>query len=164
MVIMSHKLVCNVVIAYLCKRKKDMINSDRINDIQRKIKLAILQIEKEENIKISFGACRYSSDSYRTTMTINTIGKGVENEPGVTDTKNLSMCKRLGFTQNVIGMDFSGKNGIYKITEIKLANRKYPVIATNSEGKLYKFTTESIKSYLGGDKIINRNANLNSLV
>jgi hypothetical protein len=61
-------------------------------------------------------------------------------------------------------MDFSGKNGIYKITEIKLANRKYPVIATNSEGKLYKFTTESIKSYLGGDKIINRNANLNSLV
>jgi hypothetical protein len=28
-------------------------------------------------------------------MTINTIGKGVENVPEVTDAKNLSMCKRL---------------------------------------------------------------------
>jgi hypothetical protein len=54
-----------------------MINSDRINDIQRKIKLAILQIEKK-NIKINFGVCRYDSDSYKSTMTINTIGK-VEN-------------------------------------------------------------------------------------
>jgi hypothetical protein len=141
-----------------------MINSDRINDIQRKIKLAILQIEKEENIKINFGVCRYDSDSYKSTMTINTIGKGVENVPEVTDAKNLSMCKRLGFTQNVIGMNFSGKNGTYKITEIKLANRKYPVIASNSAGKSYKFTVSNIKTYLGGDKVINRNANLNSLV
>jgi hypothetical protein len=91
-----------------------MINSDRINDIQRKIKLAILQIEKEENIKINFGVCRYDSDSYKSTMTINTIGKGVENVPEVTDAKNLSMCKRLGFTQNVIGMNFSGKMVLIK--------------------------------------------------
>jgi hypothetical protein len=47
-------------------------------------------------------------------MTINTIGKGVENVPEVTDAKNLSMCKRLGFTQNVIGMNFSGKMVLIK--------------------------------------------------
>lgn len=140
-----------------------MITSDKINTIQRKIKLAILQIQKEENVTISFGACRYNSESYRTTMTINTVGRGIE--PTVlSDVANLRMCKMLGFTQNIIGMDFIGTNGTYKITEIKLRNRKYPVIATNSVGKSYKFTTESIKRSLGGDKVINRNANLDKLV
>jgi hypothetical protein len=140
-----------------------MITSDKINTIQRKIKLAILQIQKEENVTISFGACRYNTESYRTTMTINTVGRGIE-PTAVSDSANLRMCKMLGFTQNIIGMDFTGTNGTYKITEIKMRNRTYPVIATNSAGKSYKFTIASIKKSLGGDKVINRNANLDKLL
>jgi len=76
-----------------------------------------------------------------------------------------SICKRLGFTQNIIGMQFQGTNGIYEVVDIKTRNRKYPVIAeSKSDGKMYKFSTNHIKYLIGGDKIINRNANLDKLI
>jgi hypothetical protein len=71
----------------------------------------------------------------------------------------------MGFTQNIIGMQFTGTNGVYEITEIKTRNRTYPVIAKSlSSGKSYKYSVNQIKSLIGGDKIINRNANLDKLV
>jgi hypothetical protein len=56
------------------------------------------------------------------------------------------MCKRLDLLK-MLSVWILGKNGTYKITEIKLANRKYPVIASNSAGKSYKFTVSNIKTY-----------------
>jgi hypothetical protein len=62
-------------------------------------------------------------------------------------------------------MQFTGTNGVYEITEIKTRNRTYPVIAKSlSNGKSYKYSVNQIKSLIGGDKIINRNANLDKLV
>lgn len=37
-----------------------MINESKIRQIQEKIKQAIADIEKEENVKIEFGSIRYS--------------------------------------------------------------------------------------------------------
>jgi hypothetical protein len=62
-------------------------------------------------------------------------------------------------------MQFRGTNGVYEITEIKTRNRTYPVIAKSlSNGKMYKYTVNQVKALIGGDKIINRNANLDKLV
>lgn len=136
-----------------------MITDSKISDIQNKIKKALAEIEKEENVKISFGTCRYNSAFYNTTMKVETV---VENEKVSLVYEGL--CKRLGFTQNIIGMKFYGKNGIYEITNIIPKNRKYPVLAKSPDGKEYKYTVPHIKTLIGGDKIINRNANLDKLV
>ena len=136
-----------------------MITDSKIQKVQDKIKLAIAKIEKEERVSISFSSCRYNSAYYTTSMKVSTTV--------VTETVKdayVAICKRLGFTQNVIGMEFNGKNGVYKITEIKTKNRKYPVIAIDPNGKSWKYTVVQIKFYLGGDKIINRNSNLEKLV
>ncbi len=78
---------------------------------------------------------------------------------------NTSVCKRYGFTQNILGMTFEGKNGTMKIIDIKTRNRSYPIIAECLQnGKSYKYSATDIKQRLGGDKIINRNANLDKLV
>lgn len=135
-----------------------MITSSKIDNIQRKIKLAIAQIEKDENVEITFGGSRYNSAYYSNKMTVKTLEKTVKVE-NVYE----SICKTLGFTQNVIGMTFVSDKGICTITEIKTRNRLYPVIANCSNGKSYKYSVAQIKSRIGGDKIINRNKNLDNL-
>jgi hypothetical protein len=62
-------------------------------------------------------------------------------------------------------MRFHGTNGIYEIVDIKTKNRTYPIIAKSLTGaKMYKYSVNQIKSLIGGDKIINRNANLDKLI
>lgn len=137
-----------------------MINDTKIKSIQRKLKDAISKIEKEENVKIEFGTISYNVAKYTTQMSVVTLDKNDK----VNDILK-AVCKRLGFTQNIIGMQFHGTNGIYEITDIKTKNRKYPIIAKSiSNGNSYKFSSEHIKKLIGGDKIINRNANLDKLL
>jgi hypothetical protein len=137
-----------------------MITDSKINSIQKKIKEAIEQIAKDENVKIEFGTISYNVAKYTTQMSVITLDKSDK-----VDSVFKSVCKRLGFTQNIIGMQFHGTNGVYEITDIKTKNRKYPIIAKSlSNGNSYKFSSEHIKKLIGGDKIINRNANLDKLL
>jgi hypothetical protein len=137
-----------------------MIDENKIKKIQDKIKLAILQIEREENVKIDFGTISYNKAFYTSKMTVKTLEK---NE--VVGDVYKAICRRLGFTQNIIGMRFNGTNGIYEIVDIKTKNRTYPIIAKSLTGaKMYKYSVNQIKALIGGDKIINRNANLDKLI
>lgn len=137
-----------------------MITESKIKSIQAKIKAAVDLIEKEENVKIEFGTISYNVAKYSVGMSVSTLDKNEK-----VDTVFKTICKRLGFTQNIVGMQFSGTNGIYEITDIKTKNRKYPVIAKSiSNGTSYKFSVDHIKRLIGGDKIINRNANLDKLI
>ena len=137
-----------------------MINETKIKKIQDKLKLAILQIEKEENVKIDFGSISYNKAFYSSKMNVKTLEKTEE----VGDVYK-SICRRLGFTQNIIGMQFNGTNGVYEIIDIKTKNRTYPIIAKQVSGvKTYKYSVDQIKRLIGGDKIINRNANLDKLI
>lgn len=137
-----------------------MITSSKIDRIQRKIKLAIAQIEKEENVKITFGTSRYNATQYGTRMTVKTL----DTENPVVENTYKSACATLGLTQNVIGMQFAISTGLCTVNAIKLSNRKYPIIASCTNGKNYKFSVSQLKTYIGGDKIINRNKNLELLL
>lgn len=137
-----------------------MITETKIREIQNLLNKAIEKIEQDQNVKINFGSIRYNSAYYTSTMKVVSNEK-TEKVVGVYE----SICRGLGFTQNIIGMRFEGTNGLYEITDIKTKNRKYPVIAkSDRDGKMYKFTVEHIKKLIGGDKIINRNANLDKLI
>ncbi len=147
---------------YLCISNKIryMITDIKIKSVQDKIRKALAQIEKEENVKIEFGTISYNVAKYSTSMSVTTLEKNER-----VDRALEGVCKRLGFTQNIIGMQFHGTNGVYEITDIKTKNRKYPVIALSvSSGTSYKFSADHIKKLIGGDKIINRNANLDKLL
>lgn len=141
-------------------KQQNMINKDRILTIQEKIKNAISKIEKEENVVINFGSIRYTANDYATTMSVTSNVKDV-----TYDKLQEVTSKRYGFTQNIIGMDFNHTTlGKMKVVEFKTKNRKYPIIAETLDGKRYKFDKASIKFYLGGDKMINRNGNLDKLL
>ena len=135
-----------------------MIDNKKIDKVQALLKKAIAEIEKQENVTIKFGSIRYNSAYYTTQVTVktNVVNEKVSNAYE-------SVCRSLGFTQNIIGMEFQGLHGVCKIVDIKTRNRKYPVIAECSNGNQYKFTVNQVKMKIGGDKIINRNANLDKL-
>ena len=135
-----------------------MITDEKISVIQDKIRKAIAQIEAEENVKISFGSCRYNSAFYQTQMKVATTIKTEQVKDVYT-----GICKRLGFTQNIVGMKFNGPSGVYEIIDIRTRSPKFPIIARVGN-KQYKYTVNQIKSLIGGDKIINRNANLDKLL
>jgi hypothetical protein len=137
-----------------------MITRDKVLRIQEKLKAAIKQIETEENVQFDFGKINFTPQRYQTNFTVKTLEKSDKVESIMEIT-----CKSIGFTQNVIGMNFNFKNSNYEITDIKTKNRKYPVIAIDLSSKTsYKFSVETIKRLLGGDKIINRNKNLDKLI
>lgn len=137
-----------------------MINESKVRRIQAKINSLVNEIEKEENVSINFGSVTYNSAYYTTSMKVTTKEKNEK-----TDNVFEALCKSIGFTQNVIGMEFKLRGNSYKITSIKTRNRKYPVIADNLDnGNTYKFTVDHVKKLIGGDKIINRNANLDKLI
>lgn len=116
-----------------------MITSTKINSVQAKIKAAIAQIAREENVDIAFGTCRYDSAKYNTTMTVKT--------KVITDSVasvNDRTSRTLGFDSNVIGR-FTTVNGkTFTITDIKTRNRTYPIIA-EFEGKSYKLSVPQVK-------------------
>jgi hypothetical protein len=136
-----------------------MITDTKINKIQDKINKAIATIAKEENVTIAFGSISFNNAYYTTSMKVTTL------EKSEVSNVHTAICKSLGFTQNILGMTFEGKNGTMRIYEIKTRNRKYPIIAESlSDGESYKFSKEHVRTKLGGDQIINRNANLDKLV
>ena len=136
-----------------------MIDGLRIKRIQDKLKSFITEIEKEENIKIDFSNIRYNDAYYTTTMKVTTLVKNQKVDVVFED-----ICKTLGFKHNIIGMRFQAK-GVCEIVDIKTRNRKYPIIVKNlSDNKMYKYTSSQVKTLIGGDKIINRNANLEKLI
>ena len=137
-----------------------MITRDKVLSIQEKIKKAIAEIEKSENVKIDFGTLTFTPQRYTASMTVTTLEKSEKVESIMERT-----CRSIGFTQNVIGMTFDFRGDKYEITDIKTKNRKYPVIATEARTKKsYKFSVDTIKKALGGDKKINRDKNLDKLV
>jgi hypothetical protein len=137
-----------------------MITREKVLQVQNKIKEAIAQIEKDENVKIDFGSLSFNPQRYSTSMTVSTLEKSEKVESVLERT-----CRSIGFTQNVIGMSFDFRGDKYEITDIKTKNRKYPVIATeNRTKKSYKFSIDTIKRLLGGDSKINRDKNLDKLV
>jgi hypothetical protein len=137
-----------------------MITKEKILQVQNKIKEAIAQIEKDENVKIDFGTLSFNPQKYSTSMTVSTLEKSERVDSVLERT-----CRSIGFTQNVIGMGFDFRGDKYEITDIKTKNRKYPVIALETRTKRsYKFSVDTIKGLLGGDSKINRDKNLDKLV
>lgn len=131
------------------------------NDLSKLIENSIKSI-KAEGFKINI-----THSETKTGFKVEVIVDEVRKVKTV-DNFNERISKSYGFTQNIVGMEFESTTKAvkrnFKITGFKTQNRKYPIIATEiSSGQGYKFPVEEVKRKLGGDKLINRNANLEKL-
>jgi hypothetical protein len=134
------------------------MNKTKANKIKSKILQFLKKIEEEQDVKFSINRSSFSS----TTLNLTIDAREICESSSIDD---LKLSKKYGFSQNVIGMEFSCHRGTFIIESFKTRNRKYPIIAVRKEdGAVYKFHPINVLKYLGGEKIINRNANLKDLL
>jgi hypothetical protein len=137
------------------------MEKQRLEEMLLRLQMMANEIARGEGVKIDLSEpdqlFELSNNTYSLRLTITEVK----------ETDNLEyekLCRKVGFTQNVIGQSLTQNGSLYRIVNIKTKNRKYPVIASSRLGTLYKFSVETVKMRLGGDKLINRNANLDKLI
>lgn len=119
------------------------MNRDKVKSVHDKINRALRQIEIEEGVSIKFSTCRYDNTKYTSRMEVHS------NDLRITESKFLTLSRKIGFSENIVGKSFSDNKGnTYTINDIKDRSPKYPVIASCSDGRSYKFTTADIKRRL----------------
>tara|TARA_Y100000310_G_scaffold91693_4_gene89163 strand:+ start:1175 stop:2113 length:939 start_codon:yes stop_codon:yes gene_type:complete len=58
-------------------------------------------------------------------------------------------AKRLGLPEDVVGRSYRSRRTTFTVTGFKTANHKYPVLATNQNGKRFKLSVEQVLVGLG---------------
>jgi hypothetical protein len=133
------------------------MNRDKAIYLSEKIKSALLKIQEEEGVEFQVSNISFSTSQMK--MSISTKDTVVD------DKANLALSKRYGFTQNIIGMEFTCSNGVFVVESFMTKNRKYPIIGRRkTDGRQFKFPPSNILKYLGGDSQVNRSANLKNLL
>jgi hypothetical protein len=137
------------------------MEKQRLEEMLLRLQMMANEIARGEGVKIDLSQpdqiFEGPNNTYSVRLTITEVKE--------TDNKEYEkLCQKVGFTQNVIGQSFTQNGSLYRIVNIKTKNRKYPVIASSRLGTLYKFSVATVKMRLGGDKLINRNANLDKLL
>jgi len=133
---------------------------DKALSITDQIKELLKNLAETENLKLDLGNISFSSTQLNLKISFQDL------DSSKLDAQNTLLSKRYGFTQNIVGMEFtSNLTNQFIITGFKTQNRKYPILAQKvSDGTSYKFSVSHILRYLGGNKLINREANLKNLL
>ena len=134
---------------------------DKALSITNQIKELLKNLSETENLKIDVGNISFSSTQVNLKISLQEL-----DNPKI-DTQNTLLSKRYGFTQNMVGMEFTSglTSGTFRIVGFKPQNRKYPILAERlSDGASYKFPPSHVLKYLGGNRLINREANLKNLL
>ena len=137
-----------------------MLNTTKLQIINKKLSDALEKISEEENVDINLIKNKNGDTVQQSYHLIITT----KDESEKSLIRQANKCKAVGFVNNVISRTFTYQNDDYTIVNVKPRNNRYPVIAMNTRNnKMMKFTKEHIQSALGGDKLINRYANLKIL-
>lgn len=132
----------------------------RVEYLVQKVKSALAEIEKSENVVINLGNIKYSAVEFNSSIKLTD-----KSDPQLLDKSNKSKSSRYGFAQNIVGYKFVGNSGKeFTITEFKTRNTKYPIIGVDSQGKSYKFEKDFVMKCIGGNKALNRDKNLSDLL
>lgn len=73
--------------------------------------------------------------------------------------------KKIGINHNIIGMEFTDRGSKFKIVDVNVRNRKYPIIIKRTiGGKMLKAGKDYVIKCLGGENSINRYKNLEKIL
>lgn len=104
-------------------------------------------LEKKHGVKFNIGAMRYSS----TSVTFKTEGLALGNDDSISCAEEANYnahSRRLGLPEGSFGKTFRAQGESFTICALKTKNHRYPVIAKNIRGQMYKFSADQIRMYL----------------
>jgi hypothetical protein len=112
----------------------------------------IEELEKKHGVKIALGAINYSSNNFRTKMTVvnvdkDEIAEGKDSKTIIMETDFKSNAVMFGLKSEDLGKKFLCGGKTYTIVGSKARSYKYPILGSDGS-KIFKFTKSSVKNGL----------------
>lgn len=106
---------------------------DRSNlgTVRAEIDKALIEVGNKLGIDLSIGNIRFDAGSFRTTLNAHVREAQAPGAPAP--------------TRGVIGRKFTSNGVTFTITAVNERRYKYPVTASNPQGKLYKFRKDVLE-------------------
>lgn len=110
-------------------------DSSNLDEVRDQINNTLAAVLKQYGLTAKIGNIRYSSNDFRTTLTVST-GSNAD----AAQREFERHAYKFGLAVDLFGKSFMHHGEKFTITGIKPKSRKYPVLAKNAKGTTYKFT------------------------
>lgn len=117
----------------------DTFTPPAVREIAADIKEALAAVEAKHGITFTTGGVSYNDSTFRVKVEA-ALGRGVDVGKKDWDT----YCRRFGFEPEHYGKKFTSNGREFTVSGIKPRSSKYPILATSSNGKTYKFHTSAL--------------------
>ena len=111
--------------------------------ISGEVMLALGKIEKKLGVSFSRGNGTFDADMFSLKITATSNAKD-----GSKQTKEevdfITNCYRIGLNKEDLGKSFNAQGQSFTICGMKPKSHKYPILAKNTQGKVFKFSKHSI--------------------
>jgi hypothetical protein len=112
-----------------------------IDRIKEDMRVALKSVEEKYGVLFQLGNVSYSDNEFTTKVQCFVNTNGTANPAQLEFNK---LAPFFGLLISDYGKPFIVEGIVYRITGLKKANRKYPIIAETADGKSYKFSTELV--------------------
>jgi hypothetical protein len=109
---------------------------------------ALDEVGTELGLKITTGRASYTLSAASFKIEVATIGADGANTREATDYKDYAQSF-YGLPADSLGKKIQMRGETWTITGMAVKSRKFPILAANASGKVFKFPAESVKRALG---------------
>ena len=127
--------------------KISYIGRPEMNLISERVLKLLEPLKDEFGIHVGLGSGSFTPQDAKIRLEIKTIGDDGEVHDPAKDNFEF-LCYRFGLEPNDLGRKFRQRNRVYTITGLNPRRWKMPVNCDRDDGKKFKFSAESVKSYL----------------
>lgn len=122
--------------------KVSQFDRPTIRLLRDKLEAAVKSVADEYGIAINFGSARFTDANVSFKTELAVIGESGAVRQIVTDFKRYAPL--WGLNAEDLGRSFVSRGTMFRIVGAKPSSRKYPILAENIEGKVYKFSTDQV--------------------
>lgn len=101
------------------------------------------------DVAFDLGSCRYESDGDSCTFKLTVTAAGAENREAKDMKSMLKTYSAYGLKPSDLGASFNHRGARFAISGFSARSRKYRVLATDRNGKVYKFSEKHVARELG---------------
>jgi hypothetical protein len=120
---------------------------DNLKLIREALNQALISVSTKFDIDLKVGAITFTQDSFTAKLIANIKKSSEEKESECLEEWN-QYAELIGLKKEHYGKSFTAQGKTFTITGLKLQNRKMPVLASDTNGKKYKLSVETIQNYL----------------
>ena len=127
------------------------MNKAKVKALRAAIEKAVAQVEQEWDVDVTVGNARFTNESVK--FQFNVVEKRTDSN-GQAVTVSLEQidfernCWKWGLQATDIGRQFFHNGKRFTLTGSKSRAHRYPIQATRSDGRTFKFTVDCVKGKL----------------